>query len=85
MNKDVSPTLTSLAGTLVDQNAPAYPCGLAAKYIFTDSFSLYTTSLTNIPIKDTDISLPFDKSRYKNIASEKQWLNIENEHAMVWF
>lgn len=70
-NKDVKTTLTTRAGGVASPDEAAYPCGLAAKYIFTDSYILYNNVSTQIGVKDTDISLHFDKSRYKNIDASK--------------
>ena len=89
-NADVNVT-RSFNGTLLDPNAVAIPCGLIAKSVFTDSYTL-TTSTT--PVKQIDINS--DNIAWKSDVSYKfknspcpsgqtgdcwqatQWLNMTN-------
>ena len=70
-NRDAEVT-HAVDGTLLDPNAPAYPCGLVAKSLFNDTFALYkadsdsktkTVDSENlrITIDDTDIAWDLDK------------------------
>lgn len=86
-NSDISSTLTSLDGTVLSQTADVNPCGLRAKYYFTDTYVL-SQSGTPIDIDDTKISHSVDRNskferpdNYRSI----QWKDVEDEHFMVWF
>ena len=55
----------SVNGTLLDPNAPAIPCGIAAKSMFNDTFEMYTQKgdsnpMSNINIDRTDIAWKTD-------------------------
>jgi len=67
---------------------PANPCGLIAKSLFNDTYTL--TNVTNnilLSINETNIAWSSDKSlKYATPpnASNIQWTNTTNEHFMVW-
>lgn len=88
-NEDVSTPLNNLNNIALDPSDDANPCGLAAKYWFDDDYMLYNTVTTSqITIKETGIAHSVDKnSRFKNTDNylDKQWVNKENEHFMIWF
>lgn len=86
-NKDVSSTLYALDGSLLSTSGDANPCGLRAKYQFTDTFAI-SQSGTPVSIDETEISHSVDRnskferpSNYKSI----QWKDVEDEHLMVWY
>eukprot|EP00349_Pseudokeronopsis_sp_Brazil_P009852 CAMPEP_0202978080 /NCGR_PEP_ID=MMETSP1396-20130829/84631_1 /ASSEMBLY_ACC=CAM_ASM_000872 /TAXON_ID= /ORGANISM="Pseudokeronopsis sp., Strain Brazil" /LENGTH=144 /DNA_ID=CAMNT_0049716949 /DNA_START=232 /DNA_END=666 /DNA_ORIENTATION=+ len=59
----------------------ANPCGLIAKYIFTDSFTLVGPDGNNIVINEKDIAHEVDKKyKFKNPenATEIQWHSTED-------
>lgn len=65
----------------------AVPCGLVAKSfkLFNDTYTLQYTNGTNIKINSTNIARKYDRENYKNsINPSSQWLDIEDEHFMVW-
>ena len=65
----------------------ANPCGLIARsfILFNDSISFYYDNLTAIPINETNIARKYDRENYKNTSTYfKPWLNIEDEHFLVW-
>lgn len=65
----------------------AIPCGLIARSfkLFNETYTLKYINGTNITINSKNISRKYDRERYKNpINSRKQWLDIEDEHFMVW-
>lgn len=70
----------------------AWPCGLIAKFAFSDSFnSIKSTDRSfSVRIDDSDIAHPVDVDK-KFLLNEdmlKQgayWLNPEDEHIMVWY
>ena len=63
----------------------AVPCGLIAKSLFNDTFKLFLKDI-NIPIDETNIAWSADKkNKYKNYKDmSKQWIDMENEHFIVW-
>lgn len=66
--------------TLVSTNpaAPAIPCGLIAKSVFTDTFSVTDPNGTPVNIDDSNIAWESDvKWKYANTADmSQQWLNM---------
>ena len=78
----------------------AIPCGLIAQSFFNDNFAIGSScnhikdnnfSLKNnvenkIPIDETNIAWSADKkNKYKNYKDmSKQWIDMENEHFIVW-
>jgi len=86
-NEDISTTLKNLNNVLLDKDADANPCGLIAKYLFTDTYTL-AKSGTPVSIDDSKISHSVDRnSRFKRPSNYKdiQWHDTEDEHLMVWF
>ena len=79
---------TSIEGKPLDPDGPAHPCGLIARSLFNDSYTLSTIPQigTEIQILDKDIAWESDRKRFKNTnnASVVQWTNIEDERFMVW-
>ena len=70
----------------MDMEAPAFPCGLVAKSLFNDTFTLYkgneTDAANQIKINTEDIAWESDKeNKFKNLPYEemqkKQWTDIE--------
>jgi len=83
-NKDLRINLTE---ENLNENDLAYPCGLIARsfILFNDSFSFGYVNGSEIPINETNIARRFDRENYKiehNLY--KPWLNIEDEHFLVW-
>lgn len=74
----------------LDPDEIAYPCGLAARAFFNDTFVLEkitADALVNeeIPISDKGIAWKDDiKHKFKNYDLSKQWLNVENERFINW-
>ena len=80
---------TSIDGnTILNPTDIAIPCGLMAKNYFNDNFTNWTiissTSKGNITVNETNISRKSDRERYRNINISKQWLNMTDEHFLVW-
>lgn len=80
LNSDLAPQITkSINGTPLVPTNVANPCGLIAKSYFTDSYSLYPTSIVNgktvtskqsITIDDSNIAWNSDvKYKFKNLDS----------------
>ena len=93
MNADLAPQITrSMNGTPLVPTNVANPCGLIAKSYFTDSYSLYPTSLVNgkvtaaasgIKIDDSNIAWNSDvKYKFKNLDSPYyqsiMWTDVTN-------
>lgn len=73
----------------LDGNDPANPCGLFAKAYFNDTFSLLSQNSPNeeIPIEQSGIAWDIDKEdKFQRVEGwqGKQWIDIENEHFIVW-
>ena len=88
--KDLGINTTIGGRVALPPNAPANPCGLIAKSIFNDTYKLYSNNLGvgyNIYINESNIAWPEDKV-YRFIKPENysdlQWLDINDEHFMVW-
>ncbi len=89
-NRDVRTPLTAVDGsTVLSPDDDANPCGLRAKYYFTDTFALTETSGgTAIAINQDKIAHSVDRnSRFKRSGDylTKSWEDVEDEHLMVWY
>lgn len=80
---------TTIGGNVLEDSAPANPCGLYPRSFFNDTYELYSIKKENkkIFINETGIAYKSDKTNrfkapinYENI----QWLNVTDEHFMVW-
>ena len=98
----------SLSGKQMKDEWPAIPCGLIAKSVFNDTFSLWKkesdTKKVNQTIEIDDIAWKTDvEHKFHNIKESDlptdlkfengdkveswediQWLDMENQHFMVW-
>ncbi|CAI2370215.1 unnamed protein product [Moneuplotes crassus] len=89
-NKDLGRTVTSLdeGDVVLNDDEPAIPCGLPAKYYFRDELRL-TDGNEGIYIYDNDIALGVDRdSRFGNTGAnneKKQWIDMTDQRLMVWF
>lgn len=70
---------------LTDSNV-AIPCGLMAKTFFNDTFYNWTLNNETININEKNIAWPKDKILFRNNDHTRnlQWLNMANEHFIVW-
>lgn len=88
-NHHIRSNLVNLDGVVLDEEDEANPCGLIAKYLFTDTFKLIDTASTNeIEVDKDDIANSIDRNRrFQNPDDyrEVQWHENEDEHLMVWF
>ncbi|EGR30785.1 ligand-effect modulator 3 LEM3 family protein, putative [Ichthyophthirius multifiliis] len=82
---------TSITGKELIQDEAANPCGLIAKTYFNDTYKLYKIvdgqkNPLKIDIDENDIAWDVDKNyNYKlNTNQDSMWLNVTNEHFMVW-
>ena len=93
-SKDCDPIVTNLdmgvhksynGSSDLNQSDVAIPCGLMAKNYFNDKFENWTINNEDIKINDTNIARKSDRAMYKNTQHlSKQWLNMEDEHFLVW-
>ena len=79
-----SPSQTALDGSALDPEAYAVPCGLMAKTFFNDTFS-FSIGSTDLTVDETNIAFDKDKKLYdENPDRSKQWMDMTNEHFLVW-
>ena len=85
---------TALDGTVLASDSASHPCGLIAKYFFSDTYEVYKNdgsgtfpSANQITMDQDDISHSYDDNKFKNVDgfASKQWLDLENGPARVWF
>ena len=76
----------SIMGTDLNMKELAVPCGLIAKSFFNDNFIDWKVDGQNITVNEKDIAWSADKKlKYKNTDDlSKQWIDITNEHFIVW-
>mmetsp|Transcript_4918 Transcript_4918/g.9208 ORF Transcript_4918/g.9208 Transcript_4918/m.9208 type:complete len:288 (-) Transcript_4918:737-1600(-) len=72
----------------LDDDDPANPCGLIARSLFNDTFSLYyPKSGKEVEIDQDSITWGVEREEMYDRADdwkEDQWTDVENEHFMVW-
>ena len=70
----------------LEPNEIAVPCGLIAKSYFNDTFSLSYSNDTIIEINQDNIAYKADKEKhFKNSQDpRKQWVDMTDEHFIVW-
>ena len=86
-NKDMGFNIDQKAAdgnTTLNPNDVAIPCGLIAKSYFNDKFFNWTINNESLDINEKDIAWPKDKELFKNSDKSKQWIDIEDEHFIVW-
>ena len=62
----------------------AIPCGIMAKAFFNDKFKDWTINEDKLTINEKNIAWDMDKDLFKNWDKSKQWIDIEDEHFIVW-
>lgn len=80
----------SVDGTDLDQTATAYPCGLIAKSVFTDNYTLSTVSFQDanydattddVAFDELNIAWKSDRKKFQNQAGDWQsiqWIDVTN-------
>ena len=87
--------LKSITGDDLAQDDVAIPCGLIAKSYFNDEFYgwQYKTRInaqfdeqgTDFQVDEKDIAWKADRElKYKNVNPKKQWIDMTDEHFIVW-
>ena len=86
-NKEMGFSSTQKAlddNTVLNPNDIAVPCGLVAKTFFNDRFT-FKIGGENLVVDETNIAFGKDKKLYdKNPDPSKQWIDMTNEHFLVW-
>ena len=85
-NKDMGfpANKTALDGSDLDDNSFAVPCGLMAKTFFNDSYT-FKIGDENLKVDETNIAFEKDKKIYdKNPDKSRQWIDMTDEHFLVW-
>ena len=72
--------------TPLDLNSSAIPCGLMAKTFFNDTF--YDWNIigggSTITVNESNIAFDKDKELFKTVNLSKQWIDMKDEHFIVW-
>lgn len=82
-NEEMGVKIANDNTTALDGGSTASPCGLIAKYRFTDKFSV-----GGVSIDEGGIATTIDKNiKFKRNGNweTKQWLDMDDEHVMVWY
>ena len=86
-NKDIGKNI-SLNNTELDPKDVAIPCGIIAKTYFNDTFSNWILSgekNEKIEVNTQNIAWEKDKLLFQNSNNiSKQWINMKDEHFIVW-
>ena len=84
-NEDMGQTKSFLGNDLKGGDL-AVPCGLIAKSFFNDKFTNWKINGKQFTPNENDIAWKADKElKYKNTNNlEKQWINMTDEHFIVW-
>ena len=97
-SQDCDPVITnkemgknkSITGADLAENDVAIPCGLIAKSFFDDKFSDWKIidkfgESTPLNVNEKDIAWKADKElKYKNVDKARQWIDMTDEHFIVW-
>jgi hypothetical protein len=97
-SQDCDPVITneemgkteSITGATLPQKDVAIPCGLIAKSFFNDNFKNWKLKdefgeIKDIYVNEKDIAWKADKElKYKNIDKSRQWIDMTDEHFIVW-
>ena len=73
----------SINNNYLNMNDKAIPCGLIAKTLFNDTY-IFSINNEIINVIETGISYDKDRNLYKNKFEDRQWLDMTNEHFIVW-
>ena len=88
-NKEMGKT-QSITGAALAENDVAIPCGLIAKSFFDDKFKNWKVidkleDSTPLNVDETNIAWKADKElKYKNVDKARQWIDMTDEHFIVW-
>lgn len=83
-NKDIGKNV-SVNNSVLNDDDVAIPCGLIAKTYFNDSFTNWAVNGEDLEIDETKIAYAKDIDLYnKEIDESKQWINLKDEHFLVW-
>ena len=77
---------TNFENKTLEGREPAIPCGLIAKTYFNDTFSNWTINNKNFIPNEEGIAWPKDRQLFRNNdnTKSKQWINMADEHFIVW-
>ena len=90
-NKDMEKTI-SITNKELQEKDVAIPCGLIAKSFFNDNYKKWELlskfeddKNEIINVNESNIAWKADKElKYKNVNLDKQWIDMTNEHFIVW-
>lgn len=75
----------SISGNPLVGNEAAIPCGLMAKTFFNDSYINWKVNNAPFDVDESNIAFAKDKKIFNNPGDQsKAWLDLTNEHFLVW-
>ena len=77
----------SFTGNKLNDTSLSIPCGLVAKSFFNDTFTVFNKNDTEISFNQTGIAPKFEYESVfanNNKTKDNQWLDLKNEHFIVW-
>jgi preprotein translocase subunit SecG len=75
---------TAMDGSDLVPDAVAIPCGLMAKTFFNDTYS-FSINGENLYVNEKDITFEKDRDLFKkNPSMNLQWIDLTDEHFLVW-
>ena len=84
-NAEMNKTKSCDPSVNLDPKEIAIPCGLIAKSYFNDKFTNWKINGESFSPDEKDIAWKADKElKYKNIDLKKQWIDMTDEHFIVW-
>lgn len=84
-NAEMNKTKSCDPAVNLDPKEIAIPCGLIAKSYFNDKFTNWKINGESFSPDEKDIAWKADKElKYKNIDLKKQWIDMTDEHFIVW-
>ena len=91
-SKNCDPFVTNremgVGNNTLENDSLAIPCGLMAKSYFNDRFKEWKIIKKDrneiFTVNEKNIALDFEKKNYGNVNLSQQWIDMTDEHFIVW-